>query len=129
MLLEVYDIETLSNLFTYTGYCIQEKKYYQFVIHQSRNDLEELLNHLMTRNILMIGYNNDGFDYPVLHHIINHKEEYKQLSGDSLARNIYRKSQDVINMEFSAIADYNKFIPQLDLFKIWHFDNKAKYTR
>jgi hypothetical protein len=31
---------------------------------------------------------------------------------------IYKKSQDVINMEFSAIADKNKFVPQLDLYKM-----------
>ena len=35
MLFEVYDIETLKNLFTYTGYSIQEKKYFQFVITQN----------------------------------------------------------------------------------------------
>jgi hypothetical protein len=31
---------------------------------------------------------------------------------------LYKKSQEVIGMEFSAIADKNKFIPQLDLYKI-----------
>lgn len=127
--LEVYDIETIKNLFTYTGYSLHEKKYYQFVIHQSRNDLKLLLDHLFRDKIIMIGYNNDSFDYPVLHHIINHKEEYLNLSGDQLARKIYYKSQEVIEMEFSAIANYNKFIKQVDLFKIWHFDNKSKYTR
>lgn len=129
MLLEVYDIETLSNLFTYTGYSIEEKKYYQFVIHQSRNDYEELLIHLRRGKLLMIGYNNDAFDYPVIHHMLNHENEYKQLSGADLASRIYKKSQDIIDQDFSAIADYNKHIKQLDLFKIWHFDNKAKYTR
>ena len=28
MILEVYDLESLSNLFTYTGYCPKEDKYY-----------------------------------------------------------------------------------------------------
>jgi hypothetical protein len=31
---------------------------------------------------------------------------------------IYKKSQEVISMEFSTIADKNKFIPQLDLYKM-----------
>lgn len=30
--LEIYDIEVLSNCFTYTGYVPSEDKYYQFVI-------------------------------------------------------------------------------------------------
>lgn len=31
-------------------------------------------------------------------------------------------------MEFSAIADKNSFIKQIDLFKIWHYNNKARMT-
>ena len=42
MITEVYDLETLSNLFTYTGYCLQNKQWYQFVIHNERNDAELL---------------------------------------------------------------------------------------
>ena len=130
MILEVYDLECLSNLFTYTGYSINDKRYYQFVIHYSRNNYKELINHLRRDpSLLMIGYNNEGYDYPMIHHLINHYDEYINLSGAELTRRLYQKSQDVINQEFSAIADYNKFIKQLDLFKIWHFDNKAKYTR
>ena len=32
MIIEVYDIETLSNLFTYTGFDAKKKEWYQFVI-------------------------------------------------------------------------------------------------
>lgn len=32
MILEIYDIEVLTNCFTYTGYVPSENKYYQFVI-------------------------------------------------------------------------------------------------
>ena len=38
MISEVYDIECLSNLFTYTGYCRQTKTYHQFVIHKLRKN-------------------------------------------------------------------------------------------
>lgn len=128
MISEVYDIECLSNLFTYTGYCRQTKEYYQFVIHDSLNQLEEFIKHLFRDKLIMIGYNNDGYDYPVIHHIINHYEEYRFLSGFELAQKIYEKSNEIIQMEFSAIADWNKKIPQVDLFKIWHYDNVAKAT-
>ena len=46
MLLEVYDIETLINVFTYTGFDATNKKWYQFVISKWRNDSEKLYNHL-----------------------------------------------------------------------------------
>ena len=60
MILEVYDIECLRNLFTYTGYCPKEDKYYQFVICDWRNELNELYQHLTRDKLLQVGYNNLG---------------------------------------------------------------------
>ncbi len=128
MLSEVYDIECLSNFFSYTGYCRQENKYYQFVIHSSRNDYDKLIKHLFRDKLIMIGYNCDNYDYPILHHMINHFDVYINLSGLDLAQRIYQKSQEIISMDFSAVADWNKKIKQIDLFKIWHYDNAAKST-
>lgn len=126
MLSEVYDIETLVNLFTYTGYCRQTKTYHQFVIHKLRNDYEALIQHLKRDKLIMIGYNSENFDYPVIHHMINHYEEYKYLNGYELSQRIYEKAQELINNQFNTVADYNKHIQQIDLFKIWHYDNAAK---
>ena len=128
MISEVYDIECLSNLFTYTGYCRQTKIYHQFVIHSLKNDYSELIEHLSQKELIMIGYNNDEYDYPILHHLINHKEQYQNLSGHELSQRIYQKSQEIINTQFSTVAEWNKHIPQIDLFKIWHYDNLAKLT-
>ena len=71
MNVEVYDIETLYNCFTYTGYNTKEDKWYQFVIHDSVNNLVDLVDHIKNDLIMMVGYNNEGFDYPVIHWIIN----------------------------------------------------------
>ena len=128
MISEVYDLEVLSNLFTYTGFCRQSKTYTQFVIHDSRNDLIKLVEHITREGLIMIGFNNDNYDYPILHHILNHYDEYKYLRGQELAQKIYEKSQSIIESEFSAVADWNKKIKQIDLYKIWHYDNKAKAT-
>lgn len=124
---EVYDIETLSNLFTYTGYNCNTKTWSQFVISNWRNDLQDLILHLKKPNIIQVGFNNENFDYPVIHHILNHPE-YTYKSGQEVAQAIYEKSQEVINNEFNTITDKNKFIPQIDLFKIWHYDNKTRLT-
>lgn len=127
MILEVYDIEILSNLFTYTGFNATNKQWYQFVISKWRNDLELLYSHLFRDKIWMVGYNNEGFDYPVIHHLINHYNEYKNLSGEEVAKKLYRKGQDIIDQEFSTISDKNKFIPQIDLYKIHGYDNVARH--
>lgn len=128
MISEVYDIECLSNCWTYTGYSRQEKKWYQFVIHKSRNDYKEFMRHLFRCELVMIGYNNENYDYPVIHHMINHFDEYQYLDGYELSQKIYQKSQKIIESEFNTVADWNKHILQIDLFKIWHFDNVAKST-
>lgn len=128
MLSEVYDIECLSNLFTYTGYCRQNKKFYQFVIHSSLNQYEDLIKHLYRDKLIMIGYNNDNYDYPIIHHLINHYDEYIVLTGFELSQKIYEKSQSIIEEKFTSVAEWNKKILQIDLFKIHHFDNLAKST-
>lgn len=124
---EVYDLECLSNLFTYTGYNYKEDNWYVFVISDWRNDTDALKKHLDSLK-LMIGFNNEKYDYPLLHHFINHYKEYKNKSGQFIAQDLYVKSQEIINMEFSAIADKNKFIFQIDLFLIWGYNNKNKMT-
>lgn len=124
-ILEIYDIEVLANCFTYTSYVPDEDKYYQFVIWKKRNEYNEFCEHI-TRGIYQVGFNNEDYDYPVLHHLLNHYEAYKYLPSNELVMHIYDKSQELIDMEFSAIADKNKFIPQLDLYRIWHFNNPAR---
>jgi hypothetical protein len=126
MILEVYDLECLSNLFTYTGYCPKEDKYYQFVICKWRNDLEKLYNHLNRDKIIQVGFNNESYDYPLEHHILNHFNTYQFKTGQEVAQAIYDKSQQIINQEFSVIADKNKYIQQIDLYRIHHFNNKAR---
>ena len=128
MILEIYDIECLCNLFTYTGYDPKKDKYYQFVICGWRNDYQALVNHLKRDTLIQVGFNNEAFDYPVIHHILNHQEEYWNKPGQELAQLIYKKAQETIDEEFSTIADKNKFIRQIDLFKIWHYNNQARKT-
>lgn len=125
---EVYDIETLFNLFTYTSYVIEEDKWYTFVIHNKRNQAKELYEHLCRGNFFQIGFNNNNFDYPVLHHFINHWGELQYKTGYEIAQDLYTKAQELINDEnkFKEVADKNKHIFQIDLFTIWHYNNKAR---
>ena len=114
---EVYDIETISNLFTYVSYLPDSDEWFEFVIHRSQNDSEKLYNHLTRQGFFQVGFNNNNFDYPVLHHFIRHWNEYKYLDGEELATKLYKKAQDLINSsEFREISDKNKFIIQIDLF-------------
>ena len=122
---EVYDLESLSNLFTYTGYEVKSKTWHQFVICAWRDDTQALYNYLMeNRDMIMVGFNNLDYDYPLLHHFINHIEEYH--SGQETAQDLYNKSQYLIEQKFTAIK--KPYIRQLDLYKIWHYNNVARAT-
>lgn len=127
MILEIYDLECLSNVFTYTGYCPKEDKYYQFVICDWRNDSKILYEHLNRDKLIQVGFNNLSYDYPLEHHFLRHFiNDYEFLDGQELAQKLYKKSQEIIEQEFSVIAERNVLIKQLDLYKIWHYNNKAR---
>jgi hypothetical protein len=123
----VYDIEVFPNFF-----CIYAEELYSDVgaflqISEFRDDRQPLFawfNHLRANNVPMIGFNNLLYDYVVLHEIfLNPQITYAQ---------IYEVSQGIINQNpfgfRKQVWQNERFAPQIDLFKVHHFDNKAKTT-
>lgn len=123
----IYDIETLSNCFTYTAINKDSDEVFKYVIWKNKNELKELMNHLIHCKG-QIGFNNINFDYPIIHFIIQNASKWYSFSGDKIAKLIYKKAQDLISREYTALKDEETLIPQLDLFRIWHYDNKARMT-
>jgi len=77
----------------------------------------------------MVGFNNKGFDYPVLHALLEVRAKAVTVSGKAVAKKAYKVAQDLISVQ----AEHNnarlkEHIKQIDLFKIHHFDNKARAT-
>ena len=73
----------------------------------------------------MVGFNNVGFDYPVLHFIYQNRNIMN-------INSIYDKAMSIIDNyddKFSHIIwDNDQIVPQVDLFKIHHFDNMSRAT-
>ena len=66
----VYDIETYVNVFTIAFEHADAPITLSFEISDWRNDSKEIiafLEYLKDTNARMVGFNNLGFDYPVLH--------------------------------------------------------------
>lgn len=129
-MIEVYDIELVENeetnerFFSYTGIDRDSNKEYQFYVYNNLDGLEEFRKHLRGLNG-GIGFNNCGYDYPILHIILT----TRFTSIDHFFTLIINKSKDIIeNNSFSRIWEKDTIIPQLDLYLIWHFNNKAKRT-
>lgn len=130
----VYDIETLKSCFTYIGVDIETKEEFKFVIHKDRFELEALVKHLQQCKA-QVGFNNLNFDYPIIHLILNRYKYWVAniFTAQEIIDEIYAKAQEIISNQntpgyFSSIRDKDVIIPQLDLFKIWHYDNKARMT-
>jgi len=93
-----------------------------FEISDWVNDSSELfnfLNWLKHTQARMVGFNNLAYDYTLLHHFLT-------LSGHVNATIMYDLSYRWFNGEIKSPWPNDIMIPQLDLFKIHHFDNKSK---
>lgn len=121
----IYDIETFPNIFCLVAKSVKDKSILTFEISSRKNEINELLEFLYSK-INLIGFNNINFDYPVIHWLLNNYDNYT--NSESLCYAIYEEANYIINSEYSSIKKSEVIIPQLDLFKIWHFDNKAKMT-
>lgn len=126
----VYDIEVLRNVFT----CVIEtpdKRQEVYEISPRANDSQkfmERLHELQLNETYMVGFNNNGYDYPVLHTFIHN---LYGLSAKEVTNGLYRKSQLIIksNDRFEhTLWENNHFVKQIDLYVMNHFDNKAKHT-
>lgn len=126
----VYDIETYPNVFTLAVEHADAPLRWSFEISEWRNDSKEIvafLQYLKDTNARMVGFNSLGFDYPVLHTLIR--------MGHSDANTLYLKAMAIINAQdddggkwMHQVNPSDRFVEQIDLFKIHHFDNKARAT-
>ena len=124
----IYDIETYPNIFTLAVEQADTPFKWAFEISQWRNDSKEIiefLTYLRDNNARMVGFNNLGFDYPVLHMLIK--------MGHATADILYQKAMSIIQSQDSdkftrMVYQSDRFVEQVDLFKIHHFDNKARST-
>ena len=124
----IFDIETYPNVFTLAIEHADMPLRWMYEISDWRNDsndIVEFMQWLADRDARMVGFNNIGFDYPVLHTLIR--------MGKSDAGTLYQKAMSIIgSQDEDKWAHYIKpseyFVTQLDLFKIHHFDNKARAT-
>ena len=126
----IYDIETYPNVFTLAVEHADAPLRWMFEISDWRNDSRDIiafLQFLKETDARMVGFNSLGFDYPVLHTLIR--------MGHSDARTLYDKAMAIINSQddddskwVHQVNPSDRFVEQIDLFKIHHFDNKARAT-
>jgi len=129
----VMDYETMANCFVsvFTHYKTDETKI--FVIHEEINDFKEFIIFLET-NISNkerhISYNGLGFDAQITEYMLEAKDTWEEFSAKEITHEVYKLAQHVIGKQSSRewldYYEYNMQIPQLDVYKLNHWDNAAK---
>src|SRR5882757_3257283 len=101
---EVYDIETIAGIFTYSAINIDTEEIVKFVLHKDRFELNQLIQHF-SKVKGQIGFNNLNFDYPIIHYILlNYKIWLSKLDSNELTYQdiitlIYKEAQRIIEVQ------------------------------
>lgn len=122
----IYDIEVFPNCFLFCmemlnsdTKAVWEISYYR----DDRQQLIEFLRWLSQTQTPMIGFNNLSYDYPMMH--------YFWFNSNATAREMRIKNDAIFSSQDRfghMIWASDRFAPQIDVFKMNHFDNKAKST-
>lgn len=126
----IYDLETLRDFFLYVDLDLKKDRFNVFEISRFKNELYELKEYLKTLHG-QIGFNNLGFDSQVQQFLLNKNDAYWScFKGEEIAQEISSYSSYVIgksnNNEWPDYWERDLSIRQVDLYKIWHYNNKAK---
>jgi len=124
-----YDLESYPNVFSAVIVHADSGTEWIFEVSDRVNHSRQLLNFIRAMAAhpgnRMVGYNNIGYDYPLLHAMLRH---------DSFtAADAYQISMGIIETPWNDRFRNNVWasdmiVPQVDLFKIHHFDNQARLT-
>lgn len=135
----IYDKETYPNVYSMCVVDENGENFQEFEISSRKNDSERILNFyrdcIRNKN-RMVGFNNRSFDYTIIHYMIEKAKKCKQqnISCVFTAQEIYKVAEEYFKKQkgsdraFNPIKDSDVVIPQVDLYLIHHFDNKARAT-
>jgi hypothetical protein len=130
----VYDTETYPNVFLLGAEMLWNDQKVMLELSPWQDDrmaIWELLSWVHANGGRMWGFNNYGFDWPVVDVVMDAISEGK--SAEECAVIAYEKAQAIFSSQGDnrfahTIWDRDQFIPQIDIFKIHHFDNVARAT-
>jgi hypothetical protein len=131
----VMDWETLSNCSVVVFEDYKKEHQEIFVIHDLVNNFDDLIDFLIfnkNNKEMHISFNGLEFDSQITEYVFRNRKQLSQLSGCEIAERIYEEAQSVIERkkagEWSKYPEYKLNFPQLDVFKLNHWDNVAKMS-
>ena len=132
----VMDYETICNCFIAVFQHYKDPSIRKvFVVCEQRTDFPEFvkfLNTCIAKKEWHISYNGLNFDAQITEQIIKEQSKLLKMEAKDLVAYIYSYAQSVIDKSnkgtFLDYAPYKMKVKQIDLFKLNHWDNKAKMS-
>lgn len=122
----IFDTETYPNCFLLCSMNDDGTNRRAFEIsdfHDDAASLKQFALELRRDGHTLVGFNNLSFDYPILHYLL--------LTDHPRPKDIFDFAQIIIgspNKFQHMVRPSDHLVPQIDLLKIHHFDNKARMT-
>lgn len=138
-----YDEECYPNFYSLSAKHVATDTLYVFEISSWRDDTDNLISWIYWLHVnkcRMLGFNNIGYDYLLLHFIFMNCKYWTTLTGEQRAYEIYKFSAASFKQPNESEDDYRRrkwkmqireheqLVAQLDLYKIYHFDGTARHT-
>lgn len=127
----ILDCETPIAGFLVCIYDLENDQKVSFEINQYKNELYSFIKFLdINKHKYHVGWNNLGFDNPIIEFIWRNYENWYDLSNQEICRLIWQEAQDTIdNSNYDRPPKYwekDLSFKIIDLWKIHHLDNKNR---
>ena len=124
-----YDLEVFPNFFSATFInTADEKDKHVFLVFDTRNDIDKLLQFINSKPTYLIGYNNKRYDDLIINHIYNNSIDFSWGKISDITKNLYELSTKLIktkdhwrDKDISELTKC-KYYKSIDLMKILAFD-------
>lgn len=131
----VMDYETMVDCFVAVFEDYKKEDTRVFIISNLKNDIHGLLSFFrdnLKYDQWHISYNGLNFDSQITQHILLNARRLAYMEGGDIAAELYAQAQDVISRkdlgEFLECSPKDLLVKQIDVFRLNHWDNKAKLS-
>jgi predicted PolB exonuclease-like 3'-5' exonuclease len=97
----IYDLETYKSAFTFAVIRADGKFPRVFEVSERTNELDRIyacVDHIEATTGRLVGFNNVGFDYPILHEVLTNRRSWEAKSGKQVAAAVYKLAQKQIDL-------------------------------
>jgi hypothetical protein len=128
----LYDVESFPNFFCVVFRHVGAPFAGVYEISERRNDIMALAS-FVPQLERMAGFNNIAYDYLMLHYAVHawRGGEFQGVDGLTIAKRMHEVNNHIFaspQNDRPMVWERDRLVPQLDLLKIHHLDNKARMT-